>query len=149
MPEESKSKLQQEREELELEQLREDVAKKRAQKELRKAALAENEKAFRDKEQSERALQARCNHKKGGRDFASLQKRGDGENYAILPWQHPLGFMIAICSHCLFIWEPGVTAKTMKDGKTPNPTGVSWEEAMKFPTDNSPAGSVLFGPRAA
>lgn len=146
MPEKT---LQQEKEELELEQLRDEVAKRRAQKEIRQQAQKDNESAFREKERSERALQTRCNHKKGGRDFASIQKRGDGENHAIIAWQHPLGWMVYVCSHCIFKWEPGISEKFMKDEKTPNPTGISYEQAAKLPTDNSPAGSVLFGPRAA
>jgi hypothetical protein len=146
MPDE-KSKLQQEREELELEQLREEVGKRRAAKEMRKAAVAENEKSFADEAAKHREEQSRCNHKKGGKDYAALQHRGDGDNYAIFPWQHPRGYMIYLCSHCQFMWEPGVTQKTMSDGKTPNPTGVSYIEASKFPTDNSAAGSVMFGVR--
>lgn len=148
MPEKT---LQQEKEELELEQLRDEVAKRRAQKEMRTQAQKDNESAFREKERSERALQARCNHKKGGRDFASIQKRGDGENHSIIAWQHPLASMgmVYICTHCTFKWERGVTEKFMQDGKTPNPTEISYEQAAKLPTDNSPAGSVLFGPRAA
>ena len=46
MAEETRKSLQQEREELELETLRDDVAKKRAAKEMRKAAVQENERAF-------------------------------------------------------------------------------------------------------
>jgi hypothetical protein len=150
MPEETKKSLQslqQEREELELEQLREDVGKRRAARELRKEQAKEQEQAFLDEAAKQRSEQARCNHKKGGRDFASVQLRGDGENHAIMAWQHPTGPMWYLCSHCHFWWKPGITEKFMEDGKTPNPTGISYAQAAKLPTDNSPAGSVLFGPR--
>lgn len=144
---EEKTKLQIEREELELESLRDEMAKKRAIKEMRREALKEQEKAFKDKVARDAADQARCNHKKGGRDYAALQHRGDGENHSIVAWQHPLRYMIYLCTHCLFLWEPGVSEKFLKDGKTKNPTGLSHAQAAQLPTDNSPAGSVIFGPR--
>lgn len=143
---ESKKTLAQEREELELEQLRDQVHKLRAQKESRQAILKENEQAFKSQAEAERELQRRCNHKKGGRDFASLQKRGDGENHSILAQQQAQGYMLYICSHCLMVWLPGCTEKKKHDG-TENPTGISYEQASRLPTDNSPAGSVVFGPR--
>lgn len=150
MAEETKKTLQQEREELELENLREEVGRKRAEREMRKNASVENEKSFRAQEVSQRETQARCNHKKGGRDYASLQKRGDGENHSIISWQYPVGgFMLYHCTHCQFTWWPGTTEAHMADKKTPNPTGISYIQASKLPTDNTPAGSVIFGPKVA
>jgi hypothetical protein len=151
MAEETKSKaeLQNEREALELEVLRDDVARKRSDKAQRADARMDQERALREGAVKTANLQRSCNHKKGGRDYASTQKRGDGDNFCVIPWVDPLGRQLELCTRCLFLWEPGVTAKFMKDGKTPNPTGISWQDAIKFPTDNSPASSVLFGHRPA
>lgn len=146
MAEEKKS-LQAERDELELENLRADVERKRFDREQRTNARKENERTFKETITKQLNLWASCNHKKGGRDYAASQKRGDGDNHCILLWMHPLGYTIVLCSRCHFMWEPGVTTKTLKDGKTPNPTRISWEDALRLPTDNTAAGSVMFGHR--
>lgn len=145
----TREKLLAEKEALELEQLRDNVERSRNAKEMRKRAREDNERGFRDKQAKDATLQAGCNHKKGGRDYASTQKRGDGDNYSVVPHTMPLGNTIVLCTRCLFMWEPGCTAKFLKDGKTRNPTGVSWNDAIRFPTDNTPSGSVLFGQRPA
>jgi len=143
---EEKTKLQQEREALELEILREDVARRRADKEFKNQARKDQEKGFAEQRQKAAAMQAGCNHRKGGKDYASTQKRGDGDNYAVVKHTFPLGDTAVICTRCLFIWKHGTSAEKMPDG-SPNPTGISYKEAINFPTDNTPSGSVQFGLR--
>lgn len=147
MPDEktSRADLLAEKEALELEQLRASVETTRNTKRMRKAAREDNERAFKEKRTKDLQIQAGCNHKKGGRDYAASQKHGDGDNFSVFPWTDPRGRSLRLCSRCLFLWEPGVTAQFLTDGVTKNPTGISWAEAMKLPTDNSPASSVLFG----
>lgn len=145
--EKGRLELLQEKEALELEELRERVARQRSEKQQKAAARADNEKSFREAAQKQAQMQAGCNHKKGGRDYAATNKRGDGDNYSVIPHTMPLGNTIVLCTRCLFMWTPGTSAKFMPDGKTKNPTGISWAEAIKLPTDNSPSGSVLFGQR--
>lgn len=144
-----RAKLLEEKERLELEQLRENVERSRNIREMQRRARADNERAFKDKARTDAALSASCNHKKGGRDYASTQKRGDGDNYSVIIHSMPLGNTVVLCTRCLFLWEPGTTAKFLRNGKTPNPTGISWNDAIRFPTDNTPSGSVLFGQRPA
>jgi hypothetical protein len=145
----SRDAILREKEELELEELRGNVEAKRFSKQQRDSARKENERSFAETIKKNHALWASCNHKKGGRDYAASQKRGDGDNHSIFIWAHPMGYSIVLCSRCHFLWEPGVTTKYMKDGKTPNPTKISWEDALRLPTDNTPSGSVMFGVRPA
>jgi hypothetical protein len=148
MPEDkNRQQLLNEKEELELEKLRAEVMQMRATNEQRREARKDQELAFRDAEQKAANLSRNCNHKKGGRDYASTAKRGDGDNYSIIPHTMPLGETIILCTRCLFIWKPGTSEKFMPDGRTPNPTGIPYQIALRFPTDNSPSGSVLFGIR--
>lgn len=142
-----KTKLMTEREELEMEVLRSQVLKMRNDKESKTAARADQELALRETEAKLVAMQANCNHKKGGRDYASQQKQGDGENHSVIKHTFPLGDTDVMCTRCLFMWKPGTTEKMMPDKVTPNPTGISYYAAIRFPTDNTPSGSVIFGHR--
>lgn len=143
----SRADLIAEKEALELEQLRASVETTRNAKRMRKEAREDNERSFREKALKDAATQASCNHKKGGRDYAATQKRGDGDNHCIAIHTYPMGNTNIHCTRCLFMWQPGDGKQFLKDGVTKNPTGLSWAEAVKLPTDNSPSGSVLFGPR--
>lgn len=142
-----KTKLMSEREELEMEVLRAQVLKMRNDKESKVSARADQELALRETEAKMVAMQGSCNHKKGGRDYASQQKQGDGENHSVFKHTGPLGVTLVLCSRCLFMWLPGTTEKLMPDKVTHNPTGISYHTAIRFPSDNTPSGSVLFGHR--
>lgn len=132
--------LQAEREELELEVLRDQVAKLHAQKEQKKMSHAQVETALQDFQvQQERGF-AECNHRKGGKNLEGARGRGTDDKYAVIRHQLPFGQWMVLCTRCHKVWLPPDIAERM--GRKPDPDG--YKEALEWNTDNEPSGSSLF-----
>lgn len=124
---------------LDLEEKRIAAARRRDEQQQKKLQQERNARDMAAGQAKTDALLKSCNHLKGGRDYASLQKQGtDGGNYSVIKHRHSFGNWEVICTRCTAVWKKGDTAEN-------HPTGISFETAMKFPTDNEPSGSVMFG----
>lgn len=129
--------LQREALELQNEQLHDDIEQRRLRKASRKLQHETNEATLSEGRAVERRVQRNCNHKKGGKGDDLANNKGNDPNYAMADQQMPNGDMWRTCTRCFSTWKPGDTAKA-------HASGMSYEEAMKLPTDNSPCGSVQF-----
>lgn len=98
---------------------------------------AEQEKALAEGRSGDRAKQRHCTHRKGGKGNALMENKGNSGEYAIALQGMPDGSVHVWCTRCFAHWEPGATAAK-------HPTGIAYEEALNWPTDNSPSGTVLF-----
>jgi hypothetical protein len=114
-----------------------------------------NDKKSRSAEQRERAvvefkkgqaivarIQARCQHKKGGRDnrFA----KGNDANYAVITNTYPFGEICVSCTRCgKEVWRPD--KKLKKDNPELYATMMAeYKIWSNYPTDNTPSGSKIF-----
>lgn len=129
-----------EKEELELELLRENVKKLREKQAAQRMSHKQVEDALADfRIQQERGF-AGCNHRKGGKNLEGARGRGADDKYAIIRHQLPIGDLAIICTKCRKVWLPPELAERM--GLAPDPEG--YKEALNFTTDNEDSGSSLF-----
>lgn len=146
MEQQEKSKIVSELEALQLEETRERVLAARATREQKAANQRHMVQLVLRNKAQEKATQADCWHKKGGKGLAGLN-RGDDTKYAVVKHQLPHGPVIVICQRCNRLW----------DKPKPLPKGYSQEEkkqymldlaeynkALNFPTDNEMSGNQIF-----
>jgi len=127
-----------EREELELEDLRERVQARREQRERiardRERSVAE----FKKNQWILKNRQARCKHRKGGKDnrFAD----GNSQNYSIITNTYPTGKVVISCTRC---WKEveRPDPKTKKTDPDYPAKLAEWNEWSRYPTDNTPSGT--------
>ena len=129
--------LQREKLELENEKLRDDIEQQRLRKASRKLQHDSNEAVLAEGRDFDRRVQAKCNHKKGGKGDDLANNRGNDPNYAFADQQMPNGEVWRTCTRCFGTIKPGDTAKS-------HPWGISYHQAMQLPTDNSACGAVQF-----
>jgi hypothetical protein len=137
-----------------LQLLKEQVAKIQTEKDTN----ARNRKAQADTEERNRKNvamdQARCKHKKGGRDVSGIFD-GNSENYAVMKHTEPWGETYIKCQRCgkevrdPFFMMRKLNPEKVIAFKKKNP--ARYLRAMKeyrrwasLPTDNSPSGSQIF-----
>lgn len=130
--------LEMEEKRLDLEIKREQVAKIRA---LRSAKLEEARAKLIATKQflaQREANQKNCNHRKGGIGAEAVM-RGQGTDamYAVFKHKLPNGRYFVLCSRCGKEWHAPFPLLKIKG--TPG-----YEEAINYPTDNSPSGSSTF-----
>lgn len=82
-------------------------------------------------------IQRNCNHLKGGKGDDLINNKGSDANHSIFRHQYPWGEWSVLCTRCFADWRPGDTAET-------HPTGIGFEEAFRFSTDNEDSGSAQF-----
>jgi hypothetical protein len=95
--------------------------------------IATDEQMTRERYES---MQRYCKHRKGGKDFQGFLN-GSSNEYAVIHHLGSLGEEGVYCQRCPAKWVPGDTAQS-------HPTGISYEEAVRWPTDNSTSSSVTF-----
>lgn len=127
-----------EREELELEDLRERV---QARRDMKERARLDRERAVMEFKKNEAILknrQARCKHRKGGKDnkFAD----GNSQNYSIITNTYPTGRTVISCTRC---WKEVERPDPRTKKTDPDYTAklAEWAEWSRYPTDNTPSGT--------
>lgn len=95
----------------------------------RAKTISDRQEADRDAERrSNAALQARCPHRKGGKDLEGL-KNGNDADYCVIKHTYPTGVRTVTCQRCGKEWRPGVKG---------------YREAINFPTDNTESSAGVF-----
>jgi hypothetical protein len=122
-------KLLLEKEQLELEVLRENVRKMKESRDRRAASHTQVEADLADFQRNQEMGFKQCNHHKGGKDIEGIRGNGTDSQYSIVRHQLPLGDWMIICLRCHKQWLKG---------------DPEYREALRWPTDNSPSGSCLF-----
>jgi hypothetical protein len=142
MPTDKKS-LELEREELELELLRENVANMKAQRAQRIEERVHMAETFKANERSEAARRAVCRHRKGGKGKAGFLN-GSDNYYSVIHHTYPMGDLVIMCSRCQMEWR-----KPPLELRKANPAEYrkqmqAYQTALDWPTDNEPSGTQLF-----
>lgn len=123
------AKLRLEKERLELEQLREQVAKMKDERARKVQSHEQIERDLTDFANRQKQAQEYCNHRKGGRGIEGLQGRGSDANYAIVHHRLPFGDIAVMCLRCQKIWRQG---------------DPGYKDALQFPTDNEMSEAAQF-----
>lgn len=89
------------------------------------------------------AKQSQCKHRKGGKGLNGILK-GHDSNYSIIVHTYPWGTVQIICTRCSKEWNPPSAALRQSDPKEFRAQEREYNEALNWPTDNEPSGSVLF-----
>jgi len=88
---------------------------------------------FQEQASQRKAAHAECTHRKGGRQYfesGHLQTAtGNDRDYSVIKHRFPWGDTWVICTRCNKKWKPGMS---------------DYEEALKFPTNNSSSASITF-----
>lgn len=134
--------VQSELQKLQLEELKLSLEQKKAAMQMRKLEAANQEEQFRKSREDERATQRGCNHRKGGKDKAGIG-RGNDSDYSVVKHTYPNMEPSVLCTRCQMDWRRGDTEKKLHTGLT-NHTGISFETAMQWPTDNEPSSATFF-----
>jgi hypothetical protein len=82
-------------------------------------------------------IQRNCTHRKGGKGDDLVNNVGSDPNFSIIKHQYPWGEWSVLCTRCFADWRPGDTPES-------HPSGIGFEEAFKWNTDNSSSGSAQF-----
>ena len=130
---------------LDLELKREAVAVQRAK---RQSALDRNRSAQMSLLQfiaSREARQARCNHRKGGIGVeAVVNGEGTSAMYAVIKHKLPIGRYWIQCQRCGKEWQPANNWNVENGRIVPTPATPGYDEALRYPTDNTASGSSTF-----
>jgi len=131
---------------LQLEELREQANERKSARAARVRQLRTVAMALKLTDDAQRNRQARCAHRKGGKNLEQFFD-GNDSNYAVVKHTLSHGPIIVLCQRCQKLWErpaqlnPDATREQI----------AMWEQqmaeyraALAFPTDNEPSGSVLF-----
>ena len=132
---------------LQLEDLRESSAHRRAIREQKarnqiayQALLIENADIQKAKEEA-------CPHRKGGKDLEGL-RFGSSSNYSVVKHTLPMGDQMVVCQRCQKTWHKPLRAAFEVNGKLDQRAYKAALEEYKFainmPTDNTPSGTRMF-----
>lgn len=135
------AQLEREERELDLEIKRESVAKIRAERANKLQAAQMRTQAAKNFLAQREAIQARCNHRKGGRGHeAVINGTGNAAEFAVIKHRLPNGKFFVLCQRCGKEWHPGhVVGGIVLSVATPG-----YDEAVNYPTDNTASGSSTF-----
>jgi hypothetical protein len=97
---------------------------------------ASQEEALEIGRQSDLARWKGCTHRTGGQGDDLFANNGD-DKFAKIDFTYPDGVRRIHCSRCWATWSPGDTAES-------HPTGIGYEEAIRWPTRNQPCETVQF-----
>jgi hypothetical protein len=133
------AELRESRELMELDLLHNQVHAMHSTEVQRLARAKQNQRLLNEKDKKALAQMRQCNHKKGGQGMQGLKGRGSGPNYSVIDqsFSHLPGGPVRFCTRCPASWKPGDTRKN-------HPLGISYEEAMTWPTNNTAGGCVEF-----
>lgn len=116
---------------------REQNQEMRGRRETRDRRHAKQEETLRINRESLARIQKNCTHQKGGKGDDLLKNSGNDPNHSVNKHTVEWGETYVKCTRCRAEWWPGDTAEN-------HPTGVSYEQAMKFSTDNVASGAAQF-----
>lgn len=127
---------------LQIEMMQEEIDKRNEKKarsaEQRERAVIE----FKKGQQITARIQARCQHRKGGRDnrFA----KGNDQNFSVITNTYPCGEICVSCTRCgKEVWRPDKKLKKT-DPELYASMLAEFRTWSNFPTDNTPSGSKIF-----
>lgn len=133
--------------EFQLEDLRDRVEQARQKKQDYHAQVLRREAHYRKERSDVVREQALCPHRKGGMG-EGFNFSGEDSNFSTIKFQLPNTAWYVMCSRCSMEWHRGTTATRLfnQSGDTGlgNHTGISYMEAMRFPSDNEISGACLF-----
>lgn len=109
----------------------------RAKRTERKRQHTTQEETLAQQRQNDRVMQRGCTHRKGGKGDDLKNNRGQDPNHAIILCTGMFGVTTVDCTRCWAHWKPGDTARN-------HPTGIAYETAVNWPTDNSPMATAQF-----
>lgn len=133
--------------EFQLEDLRDRVEQARQKKEDYRSQVVRREAHYAKERRDIVRDQVRCPHRKGGMG-EGFNFSGEDSNFSTIKFQLPNNAWYVICSRCDMEWHRGTTATRLfnQSGDTGlgNHTGISYMEAIRFPSDNEISGACLF-----
>jgi hypothetical protein len=135
--------LEAEREELELELLREQVSTMKARREQRIVERARMAQVFKANEQNEKMRRAVCRHHKGGKGSQGFLN-GNDKDYSVIKHTYPTGELVVMCTRCQNEWRKPPLELRKEDPKEYRRLMQEYQDAVNFPTDNEPSGTQIF-----
>lgn len=147
-PELDRKKITEELEILQLEETRDRVNLSRARREGLRRRLAARQSDIANANARQKAAEAACWHKKGGKGVEMLS-RGNDHNYAVVKHQLCHGPIIVICQRCGHVEEPPDTRLNRRGASAAEKAEYKrlWTSYMwwfNLPTDNTQSGTQLF-----
>lgn len=137
------SKAQVLRQALDIEDMQERIAeRKRKRQEIIEAHKSQQE-AIDKFNQDILSQQAICRHRKGGKNLPGILNGRDSDMSVIIH-TYAWGEVMVMCTRCCKEWRKPPVALSKKDPKLYRRQMAEYHEALRFPTDNEPSGSVLF-----
>jgi len=132
------ARLELEEKQLDLEIKREAVAKIKSQRAAKLEEARSKMLATKQFLAQREATQKNCNHRKGGIGAEAVM-RGQGSDamYAVFKHRLPCNRYFVLCSRCGKEWHPAQPIFGIK-------ATAGYDEAINFPTDNSPSSSSTF-----
>ena len=90
------------------------------------------------------ASQRACNHRKGGQGAEGLIRgQGTSAMYSVVKHRLPNNKLWVLCTRCFKEWHP--SRFDIDNGVVVHfPATPGWEDAVAFPSDNTPSGSSSF-----
>jgi hypothetical protein len=130
--------LELEEKQLDLEIKRETVSKIRSQRMAKQDEARAKLLATKQFLAQRKANQDNCNHRKGGIGAEAVM-RGQGTDamYAVIKHKLPCNRYFVLCQRCGKEWHPAQPLFGIKATE-------GYEEAIRFPSDNTPSGSSTF-----
>jgi hypothetical protein len=116
---------------------RDQNAAMRGQRENREHRHAQQEETLRINREKLERIQRACTHKKGGKGDDLVKNKGSDPNYAVIHHVMEWGEEYVKCTRCTVEWWPGDTAEN-------HPSGIGYEAALQFSTDNVGGGAAQF-----
>ena len=153
MATEQKSELQKQREaidlelaQLQLEDLKFSVTRRRAEREQRLRHRAATEESLAQTRIDRANAEANCLHRKGGKNTEGFSN-GNSPNYSVIKHTLPQGGVMIVCQRCPKEWHPPVRSNfaTGAEGAAEYKAALlDYRAALNFPTDNEPSGTQIF-----
>lgn len=137
--------LELEEKRLDLELKREAVALHRGRRQAQLEATQQKMQSLRNFIAQRAAQQAKCNHRKGGiGPEALINGEGSSPMYCVIKHRLPSGNYFVICSRCGKEWHPAEPYNVEGGRVVAKDATPGWEEAVRYPTDNTPSVSSTF-----
>jgi len=147
--EKKRQKLELRRLEADTQDIEERLAEREMKRETKRQRSINNGQTLRQIENTTKAVQDHCNHKKGGSGAQGfIGGEGDDSQYSVLKHRMPNGDVWVRCLRCGKTWKPPVESKFMVKGKVDveafNAAVREYETAVAFQTRNQMSGSIQF-----
>ena len=127
-----------------LQDLQERLAERELKRETKRQRSLTNGQTLKQLSANDRAMQKRCNHKKGGNGAQGVVGgQGDDSQYAVLKHTFANGDMWVRCLRCGKTWKP-VLRKDFPTDELYLAAVAEYQAAINFQTRNVPSGSCQF-----